>query len=421
LLREVKIRSENSKDGSAMKKRNVAVIIAAVTVLILSLSRFWSTMQNKKNYELRRPYTENINETAPVGYRYPAEFEKQQAIWMLWPSEIYDEGEHPVSPVIMKIVKSLACYIKVNIAAKNSDEIIKISNMLKEEGYKGTNVHFYEVDHLSIWARDVGPICIKDSSNHLRVVDFGFNNYSRDGSEQYISMESQVDKRIANLFEFPVIDTSLVSEGGAIESNGRGTLMLTESVVLKRNPGLTREQIENEYKRVLGVSNIIWLKKGLAEDDRITSGHINEICRFASADTILLAEILPSDRYVNEASNESYLRMEENYEILKNAADQDGKPFKIIRVPMPPTVYQKPTSGGAIPIRSYLNYCVTNGAVIMQTYWRPGLSDALKSVENEVKTILEKVYPGRDIIGIDAMDVNLWGGGIHCITQHIPE
>jgi agmatine deiminase len=204
-----------------MKKRNVTVIIAAVTVLILSLSRFWSTMQNKKNYELRRPYTENINETAPVGYRYPAEFEKQQAIWMLWPSEIYDEGEHPVSPVIMKIVKSLACYIKVNIAAKNSDEIIKISNMLKEEGYKGTNVHFYEVEHLSIWARDVGPICIKDSSNHLRVVDFGFNNYSRDGSEQYISMESQVDKRIANLFEFPVIDTSLVSEGGAIESNGR--------------------------------------------------------------------------------------------------------------------------------------------------------------------------------------------------------
>ena len=261
---------------------------------------------------------------------------------------------------------------------------------------------------------------LKDSHNRLSIVDFGFNNYSRDGNEDYIKQEGQVDKRIAEALGLPVINTKLISEGGAIESNGQGTLMTTESVTLKRNPELTKQQIEDEYKRVLGVRKIIWLKKGLAEDDEITSGHINEIARFADANTILLAQIMPEDRYANSASQNSYLRLEENYKILENSSDQDGKPFRIIRIPMPPTLYQEANNTGKIPVRSYLNYAVTNGAVLMQTYWKPGRSDMLKTTEDQVKGILQKVFPQRDIIGIDAENINLWGGGIHCITQQMP-
>lgn len=202
--------------------------------------------------------------------------------------------------------------------------------MLKKNGYTGANVRYYVVNHFSIWARDVGPIFVKDSQNRLNVVNFGFNNYGRGGDPYYINVEGQVDNLTAQQLKLPVISSNLISEGGAIESNGRGTLMITESVALNRNPGLTRTQIENEYKRVLGVRKVIWLKQGLAEDDRITSGHINEIARFANSHTILLAQVLPGDRYTNRTAQDSYLRR------------------------------------------------------------------------------------------INAENVNLWGGGIHCITQHMP-
>jgi agmatine deiminase len=95
-------------------------------------------------------------------------------------------------------------------------------------------------------------------------------------------------------------------------------------------------------------------------------------------------------------------------------------PFKIIRVPMPPTLYSDAAESGSLPVRSYLNYAVTNGAVLMQNYWRPGRSGTLKSTEASVTQLFKSVFPGRDIIGIDAENVNLWGGGIHCITQHMP-
>ncbi len=414
-----------------MKKRYSTIVLASVCAFGLLVAGVWNYTQNSGRNQNSKNNPNNKSDyqysklgldggSGPLTYRFPAEFEKQQAIWMQWPSEVYNQGARPVNPVIINIMKAFDPYIRVNVMARSDDEIAEIRNMLKNGGYSGANIHFYAINHLSIWTRDVGPIFIKDSQNKLNVVDFGFNNYSRDGSQDYINVESQVDKLVAQLYKFPVVDTKLISEGGAIESNGQGTLMTTESVVLKRNPGMTKQQIEDEYKRVLGLKKIIWLKKGLAEDDSITSGHINEIARFTDPNTILLAQILPGDRYTNADSNESYLRLEENYNILRNATDQDGKPFRIIRVPMPPTIYQKPGDTGKIPIRSYLNYAVTNGAVIMQTYWKPGLSGELKQTEDGVKDVLRGVFPGRDVIGIDAENVNLWGGGIHCITQHMP-
>lgn len=386
---------------------------------------------NNNNYSNQNasPYIQNNTPTispnfyagsVPATYRFPAEFEKQQAIWMQWPSETYNQGANPVNPAMINIMMAFEPYITVNVMVQNENEITQIKNLLADKGYTGTNIQFQIINHLSIWTRDVGPIFVYDRNHKLNVVNFGFNNYSRDGDQFYINTESQVHRLVAEKLGLPIINTSLISEGGAIESNGKGTLMLTESVALKRNSGMTKQQIEDEYKRVLGVSKIIWLKKGLSEDDSITSGHINEIARFADQNTILLAQVLPSDRYTNSASNESYLRLEENYNILSQSTDQDGKPFRIIRIPMPPTVYQKITESGEIPIRSYLNYAVTNGAVVMQTYWKPGLSDTLKNAENEVNSTLSQVYPGRAIIGVNAESINLWGGGIHCITQNMP-
>jgi agmatine deiminase len=339
---------------------------------------------------------------------------------MQWPSEVYNAGSRPVNPAIISIIKAFDPYIKVNLLVRSRAEIGQVRNLLQASGYNGNKVNYYILNHLSIWARDVGPVFVKDNRNKLNVVNFGFNNYSRWASPYYLNVEGQVDKLLAQHLGLNVMETKLICEGGAIESNGRGTLMATESVVLKRNPGMTKPQIESEFKRVLGVRKVIWLKKGLAEDDNITSGHINEIARFASPDTVLLAQVLAVDRYTNWASQSSYLRLEENYKILLSSTDQNEKPFRIIRIPMPPTLYAAAGNTGSIPVRSYINYALTNGAVLFQGYWKPGRSEQLKTTEAQVLNTFRSVFPGRKIITIDAENVNLWGGGIHCITQHMP-
>ncbi len=412
-----------------MKRRYFTIAIALITIIvasagIMSVSRHNRNYTPKSGPNTSQSTNQNTNQSTNIkatnNYTFPGEFENQQAIWIQWPTEAYNRTGNPVTPVTVNIIKALAPYIRVNVAARSNSDIEQIKGLLAQTGYNGTNVNYYNVDHLSIWTRDVGPIFVKDKRNNLNIVDFGFNNYSRDGDSTYIYTENQVHRLIAGLYTFPLIATNLISEGGAIESNGKGTLMTVEAVALKRNPGLTKDQIENEYKRVLGLTKVIWLKKGLAEDDSITSGHINEFARFADANTILLAQILPEDRYANSFSQESYQRMEENYNVLKNSTDQDGNPFRIIRIPMPPTLYNETDNTGSLPVRSYLNYAVTNGAVLMQNYWRPGRSDILRTTEANIKDVFKNIFPEREIIGIDAENINLWGGGIHCVTQHMP-
>ncbi len=396
-----------------MKKIYSIILVTFVCVLVIMAVRGFKPQSSRK--------AENIQAKPPAAaYTFPAEFDQQQAIWLQWPPEIYNT-DRPVYPVTLAIMKALEPYIQVNLMVRSQEEMNQVKDLLKSNGSTGNNVHYYVVNHMSIWTRDVGPIFVKDPQNKLQVVDFDFNNYSRGGDPTYLATESQVDRLAAEQLNLPVIKANLISEGGAIESNGRGTMLVTESVALSRNPKMSKEEIEKEYQRVLGVKKIIWLKKGLAEDDHITTGHINEIARFANPHTILLAQILPADRYTNTITQESYRRMEENYQILRNATDQDGKPFRIIRIPMPPTLYGQVDETGKIPLLSYLNYAVTNGAVLMQTYWQPGRSDTLKTTEGQVKDTLQKVFPGRHIIGINAENVNRWGGGIHCITQHMPE
>jgi len=399
-----------------VKKRYIAVIAAFVCVLVIM-----AAARTQINRAYKKPDQAGSGQSSgPASIVFPGEFEKQQAVWMQWPEGMYSTASNPVYPVFIDIIKALDPYVRVNLITQSKEEITQIEDLLKANGYTGTNVSYYIVNHLSIWARDVGPVFVKDSENGLNVVDFGFNNYGRGASRYFLDTESRIDRLTAQLLKLPVIATSLVSEGGGVESNGRGTIMITESVALNRNPALAKEQIENEYKRVLGAKKVIWLKRGLAEDDLITNGHVNEIARFASPDTILLAQVLPEDRYTNQTSQDSYLRLEENYNILLNSTDQDGKPFRIIRIPMPPTLYGEADDTGKIPVRSYLNYAVTNGAVLMQTYWKPGRSEKLKAVEDQVRDIFQSVFPGRAVIGINAESVNLWGGGIHCITQHMP-
>ncbi|MGE5391690.1 MAG: agmatine deiminase family protein [Deltaproteobacteria bacterium] len=349
----------------------------------------------------------------------PAEFEEQQSVWLMWPSEIYNVHNDPVEPVILELVRNLAPYVKINIMVANKSEAAEIKKKLARQDCADSNIDYHVVDHYSIWARDVGPLFVKDKNQRLCVVDFRFNNYGRYGDHYYINTEDQVDSEIAKKLRFPLIESSLVSEGGSVESNGQGTLILTEAVTVRHNPGMSRDQIEKEYKRVLGAKKVIWLKHGLAED-KVTGGHVDEFVRFTDARTILLAEVLPADKDSSSLAEKSGIYLEENYNILLRAVDRNGQPFRIIRIPMPPTMYGDAGIDDEIPVRSYMNYVVTNGAVIVPTYWKPGRPQVLKDTEDEVLKTFRAVFPGREIIRIDAEAINSWGGGLHCVTQHMP-
>jgi agmatine deiminase len=169
-----------------MKRRHIyalsalAVVITGIAVYAII---FIKPPAGNNRYS-KLEYNQGITQGSNI---FPGEFEKQQAIWLQWPSEIYNTGAYPVNPVMVKMIKALDPYIRVNVMTRSTDEIIRVRNLLKSSGYTGINAHFYIINHMSIWTRDVGPIFVKDSRYMTNVVDFGFNNYSRDGNEVYIN------------------------------------------------------------------------------------------------------------------------------------------------------------------------------------------------------------------------------------------
>lgn len=221
------------------------------------------------------------------------------------------------------------------------------------------------------------------------------------------------------------LSTTVIHEGGAIEVNGKGTLILCEATVLQRNPGWSKEKLEAEFKRVLGVRHIIWLKQGLADDPHFfyrritgnyvgggTGGHTDEFVRFANANTILLSWVDEAEKDLNPINRMNYERMSDNYQVLAAAKDQDGKSFTIIKVPLPdlkaeqvvalakesdqPTLdvpvdrfipAERPKVGDTllrVPAASYLNYLVTNGLVLLPTYLKHGTSAAKEAAVRKI-------------------------------------
>ena len=402
--------------------------------------------------------TESIKVTS---IRTPAEFESQEAVWMIWPPFDHLEG-YSNKNVYLQLVDAILPYTRIKISAASSQLLDEAKSLLPQTALEAGRIELIQIPSVEIWARDMGPNFIVQD-NQLKIVDFNFDAWGyADTTEPDTKIEEMYDERVGKLMQVPVITSSLITEGGDREVNGKGTLMVVESVELGRNPHLTKEQIDQEFKRVLGVSKVIWLKQGLYEDDHTflgrlplehgdsaytvvtTNGHIDEFARFANDSTILLAEV-DQDDLSDPIAQENNRRMAINYSILSNATDQDGQPFNIVRIPLPKTIVEtmKPGDGvydyistleyedgsvfpvgepvNVVAAASYLNFLITNGAVIGQKYWRPSREQAIKLRDEQVKQILEEVFPERDIIMLDALAINFGGGGIHCITMQEPQ
>jgi len=393
--------------------------------------------------------------------RQAAEFETQEAIWLIWPSTDYKEGES-VEEITLKIIDAISEDENVVVTCKDKEIVAYVNETLKKHCGELKNIRIMELPSYDIWARDMGPIFVEMDNNSLAIADFNFNSWGySDTLDPDNKTEELYDVRVAERFNLPVFSTSLISEGGNREVNGKGTMMTTESVEWNRNPNMSKEEMEAEYKRLLGVQKIIWLKQGVVEDDHTflgpitradgtkaytvvtTNGHIDEFARFVNDSTILLAQIDSSD-FGDPIAYENHQRIEENYQLLAEATDQDGDPFTIVRMPLPGTIFTTMSPGDytydyiktldyqdgstfpdgdtitVIAALSYLNFIISNKLIIGQTCWREGMPIELKAKDEKAAEILQAVFPNRKVIMIDALAVNLGGGGLHCISMQQP-
>jgi agmatine deiminase len=384
-------------------------------------------------------------------FTIPAEFEKQEAVWIA--AKPFESG-HPTIEIVIQMLKALSPHVKIKLMVADNAAKETVQKLLKENGVDEKQVFYWTtVSSPTRWYRDVGGLFLKSDKGNLKIVDFGFNCYGDcESSSEKAKRKEGIDREIAALLGLPAIKSDLVSEGGDLEFNGRGTMMAVEAVELQRNPHLTKAQIEKELLRVLGQKKIIWLKKGIAEDDKAqrgalyenvypigTGGHVDEFCRFISPDTILLAEVSPRERDADPVMKMTYDRMEENYKILRASSDQTGKKFKIIRVPVADIIYDefvikegdteelnyfRDSKPGqtikSIIAASYLNFFISNGVVLQPAYWREGRPNSTKVKDEAVRKVLQKAFPNRKIVPISAENLNYGGGGMHCATQPQP-
>lgn len=340
-----------------------------------------------------------------LGYYMPAEWEKHSAVWLAWP---YDMTTFPdMIPEIEKsychILKALEGSEKVNLIIL-AGERERIEKILKDFSCDISNINFSEKDYADVWTRDYTPITILNrEENKIAYVKWDYDAYGK-GHDPYFADLVKDDKVFEDYLSSSVNEVfrpGIVLEGGAIESNGNGTLMTTEQCLLNaRNSLLNKEKNEDYLKKYLCAENIIWLKEGLVNDH--TDGHIDEIARFVATDTILCA-------YEDDTNDPNFPILDNNYKVLENSVDKNGNKFKIIKLPMPHMDYD---NGEKAPV-SYANFYIGNSVVIMSMFNDKN--------DSKAKDLIQSLFPNHKIVGIDCSKIIYGGGAIHCMTMQQPE
>ena len=287
---------------------------------------------------------------------------------------------------------------------------------LQRAGCDLKNVRFIVHPTNRGWMRDSGPIFVKRKypetperqtpEPETAIVHFHFNAWARhDDWQKDRRVPEMAARRLGRrLFHAEFNGKPFVLEGGGIEVNGRGTLLTTEECYLHpkiqvRNPGLTRAQYDETFRKYLGVKNVFWLPKGTAGDD--THGHVDDVCRFVSRKTLVLIQ----EKNKRDAN---YRPLAENWERIRDLRLEDGSKPEVVPLPMPAPLY---FNGHRLPA-SYANFYICNVCVIVPTFNDPNDRVALG--------ILGELFKDRPVVGIHAVDLVLGSGSLHCLTQQQP-
>jgi agmatine deiminase len=337
---------------------------------------------------------------AGSGYRMPAEWEPHDAVWLSWP---HDRETFPdlaaVERAYIEIIAALRGSETVNLLVTGDAMRTRVEAMLEEEGIGTEGVRFHIADYADVWFRDYGPtFVVEKKTGNLAMVHWTFNAW---GEKYPELMEDTGIPLVMNRgMALPVFTPEIVLEGGSVEVNGCGTVLVTEACLLNpnRNPHLSRSEIEGYLEAYLGADHVIWLKHGIAGDD--TDGHIDDIARFVDARTVLCAVEENED-------DENYAALQENLAILRSSTDQDGNPLRVVPLPMPGRV------GGEDRLpASYANFYIGNTVVLVPVFGHPNDEVAL--------TRIRGFFPGREVVGIDCTAMVEGFGAIHCIRQQQP-
>ena len=351
--------------------------------------------------------TKNLDHS---NYRMPAEWETQKSVWITWP---YNKNDWPglfkyIPNTVAKIVAAISKDQKVNLILKPGEDTKSIKKLLLKLKAKLKNIQFYKISSNRIWIRDFGPIYLTNKKKKI-FINFKFNGWAKYND---FEKDNKVNSFISRLTNIKKIEPTLkvgkkrykmVLEGGAIDVNGNGSILLTKECLLskvqERNPGINKSIYETILSNLLNVKNFIWLNKGIKGDD--THGHVDDISRFVSKNTIMTA-------VEKNKNDKNYNILKQNLKILNKAKDINGERFKIIKIPMPNPIYINKIRVPA----SYLNFLICNKIVLLPLFNDPN--------DKVVVKIFKKNFKRRKIIGIDCSKL-IWGfGAIHCMTQHEP-
>jgi agmatine deiminase len=340
----------------------------------------------------------------------PAEWTRHQATWLAWPHQVRDwPGKFaPIPWVYGEIVRNLARGETVRLLVEDAAQERKVRALLARVGAPLAAVDFRRFPTDRVWCRDAGPIWLtRGGSRPARAIaGFRFNAWAKYPDWR---KDARTPSRAAKALSVPLLpvvhrDREVVLEGGAIDVNGRGTILTTEECLLDpavqvRNPGFTREDYQQVFAGALGAPNTIWLGKGIAGDD--THGHVDDLCRFVDPRTIVLCRE-PS------GADPNHVPLEENRERLERARLEDGSRPELVFLPMPAPLF---LDGRRLPA-SYANFYVANAAVLVPTFNDPADRVALG--------VLGELFRDRPVIGIHAVDL-VWGlGTLHCLSQQEP-
>ncbi len=345
----------------------------------------------------------------------PPEWAPHLCCYLAWPHNLdtWPGKFDVIPPIYADMVAAIARLEPVRLMVNDETQIDEVRAMIRNAARRqgdndGAAIGAVDIFYLptnDAWARDHGPIFVNrltadsPSGPNQIALDWRFNSWGRKYGA--FDLDDVVPQKLGRRYGFEVIEPGIVLEGGSIDINGAGSVLTTESCLLNpnRNPALSRADIEDYLRTYLGVTNVLWLGDGIAGDD--TDGHIDDLARFVARDTIVT--VLEDD-----PADVNFPVLRDNLDRLRAMRDQDGRPFKIEILPMPPAVIY---DGTRLPA-SYANFYIANDAVLMPTFESPRDSVAAST--------LSRLFPGRRVVAVPSTDL-VWGlGSVHCLSQQHP-
>jgi agmatine deiminase len=340
---------------------------------------------------------------AALGYAMPPEWAPHQATWFSWPHNpdtwpgCLEQAEKALAGAVAALTQGET--VRINVLNERHER--HVAGLLVAGRANLERVSLHRNPTNDAWCRDHGAIFVTRAGQEdpLLALDFGYNAWG--GKYPPFDLDNQIPQKMAGLLGVPHRSVDMILEGGSIEVNGAGTLLTTEQCLLNpnRNPGLCRSEVERRLRENLGVRQILWLGDGIVGDD--TDGHVDDLTRFVAEDTVVT--VVESD-----PADENYTPLQENRERLTGMRLADGRPLKIVELPMPEPVYR----GEERLPASYANFYIGNRVVLLPVFGCPQ--------DEEAAAMLAWCFPGRRVVPVNCRDVVVGLGTLHCLTQQVP-